>query len=259
MMTTETAHPQGIPARAGLARIAWRLVKCVIVIVYAVWTCALLIPFWKLPRRMRWVSDFGRRVLWALGLTVECRGTPGRGPLLLVSNHVSWLDIMAINSVSPARFVSKAAVRHWPVVGWIVECGNTLFIERESKRDALRVVHQVAESLQAGDVVAVFPEGTTSDGHAVRPFHANLLQAAVSTCTPVQPIVLRFSDAANAVSPAAPYTGDMTLVDSIWSIVGTRGLKVRVTLLPPVPSEGVSRRELSDQLHAQIEAALPHA
>ena len=92
----------------------------------------------------------------------------------------------------PARFVSKADVRHWPLLGWLVACGGTLFIERERKRDALRVVHQMAEALQAGETVAVFPEGTTSDGHGLLPFHANLLQAAIATETPVQPVALRY-------------------------------------------------------------------
>ena len=108
----------------------------------------------------------------------------------------------AVNAVHPARFVSKADVGHWPFIGYLVASGGTLFIERERKRDALRVVHQIAAALQAGDIVAVFPEGTTSDGHDVLPFHANLLQAAIATAAPVQPLVLRYRDAHAAVSRA---------------------------------------------------------
>jgi len=173
-----------------------------------------------------------------------------------VANHVSWLDILAIDAAQPARFVSKADIRRWPLIGWMVACGGTLFIERERKRDAMRVVHQVAEALQHGDVIAMFPEGTTSGGEGLLPFHANLLQAAVATHVPVQPIALRFSDAVSAVSPAAAYIGDMNLVQSLWMIVRARGLQVRVQRLPALATEGLDRRAISDRVRAEIAAAL---
>ena len=112
-----------------------------------------------------------------------------------------------------ARFVSKADVRHWPLLGWLVDAAGTLYIERERKRDAMRVVHQMAEALAAGDMVAVFPEGTTGDGRALLPFHANLLQAAIAAGAPVQPVALRFSDAGACGSARRSASlGDTTLV-----------------------------------------------
>ena len=123
-------------------------------------------------------------MLRMLGVSLHSEGAPHGGPALVVANHVSWLDILAINAVHPVRFVSKADVRGWPLVGWVVACGGTLFIERERKRDALRVVHQVAQALAQGQTIAVFPEGTTSEGHGLLPFHANLLQSAIATGTP---------------------------------------------------------------------------
>jgi 1-acyl-sn-glycerol-3-phosphate acyltransferase len=175
---------------------------------------------------------------------------------MVVANHVSWLDILAINAVQPARFVSKADVRAWPLIGWLVECGGTLFIERERKRDALRVVHQVAQTLQTGAVVALFPEGTTSDGNGLLPFHANLLQAAISTETPVQPVVLRFADPVHRFSPAAAYVGDTSLVQSLWWIVTARGLAAHVGWLSAETSAGRERRELSQRLRERILQAL---
>ena len=121
---------------------------------------------------------------------------------LVTANHVSWLDIAAVHAVCPqARFVSKADVRHWPLLGWLIGAVGTLFIERERKRDAMRVVHQMAESLIAGDVVAVFPEGTTGDGRALLPFHANLLQAAIAAEAPVQPVALRYTEPGLGLQP----------------------------------------------------------
>lgn len=195
-------------------------------------------------------------MLAVLGIALQSRGVLHSGATLFVANHVSWLDILAMMSVRPMRFVSKSDVRRWPVLGWLVACGGTLFIERGRRSDALRVVHLVAESLRAGDAIALFPEGTTSDGHGLLPFHANLLQAAVVTEAPVQPIALRFSDAGNPVSAAAAYVGDMTLVQSLWAVASATGLTAHVALLPVQPTAGLERRALASQLSDAIAAQL---
>jgi 1-acyl-sn-glycerol-3-phosphate acyltransferase len=237
-------------------RALWRLGRVAVHTLYGVAICALVFPLLKPEQRMRIVGRWSAQLLAALGIALQTSGTPRTGPVLLVANHVSWLDILAINAVQPARFVSKADVRHWPLMGWMVACGGTLFIERERKRDALRVVHQVAEALRAGETVAVFPEGTTADGHALLPFHANLLQAAIATEVPVQPVALRYSDRRHAVSPAAAYVGDTTLAQSAWRIVCADGLKVHVQMLLPEGTRHLDRRALADRLQAQVASAL---
>jgi 1-acyl-sn-glycerol-3-phosphate acyltransferase len=176
--------------------------------------------------------------------------------VLLVANHISWLDILAINAVHPARFVSKADVRAWPLLGWLVACGGTLFIERERKRDALRVVHQIAEALKHGDTIAMFPEGTTGDGTVLLPFHANLLQAAVSTDTPVQPVALSYTDADSQPSRAVVWVGDTTLVSSLWQVVMSHRMQVSVSLLPAITTLGRERRELSELVRGRIAGVL---
>jgi 1-acyl-sn-glycerol-3-phosphate acyltransferase len=180
----------------------------------------------------------------------------GVGSTLLVANHVSWLDILAINAARPVRFVSKADVRHWPLVGWIVACGGTLFIERERRSDAMRVVHQVAEALQSGSQIAIFPEGTTSDGRGVLPFHASLLQSAVATGVDVQPILMRYSDAQASISESANYVGDTTLAQSMWLIANASDLTVHVSFLPVAVGPHPDRRVLGDRLRAGIEKEL---
>jgi 1-acyl-sn-glycerol-3-phosphate acyltransferase len=238
-----------------LLRIAlafWRIGSAVWHLLVGTLICAFLFPFIGPPQRMQHVKRWSVRVLRALGIRLHSSGTPSAAPLLVVANHVSWLDILAINAVHPVRFVSKADVRAWPVIGWLVACAGTLFIERERKRDALRVVHQVAKTLKAGEVVALFPEGTTSDGRSLLPFHANLLQAAVSTGTPVQPVFLRFADASHPFSQAAAYVGDTTLVQSLWWIVTARELRAHLVWLSVEPSAGVERRVLSERLRERI-------
>ena len=237
-------------------RALWRVSACVFYTLQGALICGAIFPFRNKAQRMHTVGQWSRRMLRGLGLTLTTSGTPQTGAVLFVANHVSWLDILAVDSVQPARFVSKADVRQWPLLGWLVSCGGTLFIERERKRDALRVVHLIAEALKDGERVAVFPEGTTSTGHVLLHFHANLLQAAISSQAPVQPIALRYSDAHHPISEAVAFVGDTTILQSLWWVVMADGLRVHVKLLEPVASAGLDRRALSDQLHGCIEAAL---
>ena len=235
---------------------ASRLARAVVHLLHGALICAFVFPHLGRDARQHRVHWWSAKMLRMLGIALSTDGTPRGGSTLVVANHVSWLDILAINAVHPVRFVSKADVRRWPLIGWIVACAGTLFIERERKRDALRVVHQVAEALGRGDTVALFPEGTTSEGHSLLPFHANLLQAAIATATPVQPLALRFSDAAEPVSRAAAYVGDTHLLESVWRIVTARGLRAEVSWLPAVETAHADRRALSDLLRGQILDAL---
>jgi 1-acyl-sn-glycerol-3-phosphate acyltransferase len=207
-------------------------------------------------RRER-IAWWSRKMLVVLGIALEHDGAPLHARCLLVANHVSWLDIMAIHAVVPqARFVSKADVKAWPLIARLVDSAATIYLERERKRDALRVVHAVAAALGAGDVVAIFPEGTTSTGHGLLPFHANLLQAAIATATPVQPVAMRFSEASNAVSEAVEFIGATTLLQSLWRTSCGDEVRVRLNFLAPRDSGGADRRSLAEQLRGDVAAAL---
>jgi 1-acyl-sn-glycerol-3-phosphate acyltransferase len=234
-------------------RATWRLGRAMLHVLHgmAVMTRFPVLDAAARHERIRWWSA---GLLRAVGLTLQVSGVqPRPGATLIVANHISWLDIAAIHAAAPhARFVSKADVLQWPLLGWLIRNAGTLFIERERKRDAVRVVHAMASALQAGDTVAVFPEGTTGPGDAPLPFHANLLQAAVATGTPVQPVVLRFADAAAPFSAAVQFLGETTLVQSIWRVVSAQGLCAHVQLLPPVGSEHADRRLLAEHLRELI-------
>ena len=238
-------------------RAAWRLGRVGLHILRGVWIAWREFDGASQAHRCARIQWWSATLLALLGITLRPSGRFQNGPQLLAANHVSWLDIMAVHAVCPqARFVSKSDVKAWPLLGWLITQAGTLFIERENKRDALRVVHQSAEALKAGDTVAFFPEGTTSDGHHLLPFHANLLQAAVSSGAPVQPVALRFSEPGHAVSPSAVYIGDTTLLDSLWTIAGAQGLEVHVDVLAPVVSTGLDRRALVQTVRERIAAAL---
>lgn len=218
----------------------------------------LMLAWWLFPRlqdgqREVHVAAWSGKMLRVLGLRQQVQGRFEAGAKLVVANHISWLDIMAIHAVCPqARFVSKADVQQWPLLNRLVSAAGTLYIQRESRRDALRVVQQMAAALKAGDTVAVFPEGTTGDGHALLPFHANLLQAAIVTATPVQPVVLRFSDSKHAISPAAQFLGDTTMLQSLWMLACGQGMVVSLNVLPLQATEHADRRALAELLRGQI-------
>lgn len=240
-------------------RAAWRLVRSVGQALRGACVCAVVFPFVDATARMRHVRDWSRAMLRVLGIELRVSGPEMAGQALLVANHVSWLDILAINAIAPVRFVSKADVRAWPVLGFMVARGGTLFIERHRRRDALRVVHDVAEALRQGDRVAVFPEGTTGEGAEVLVFHANLMQAAIVTARPVQPVALRYSDASSAFSAQAAYVGETTLLASLWRVATGERLQAHVAVLPLLDSQTADRRSLAERARTQIQAALDHA
>lgn len=202
------------------------------------------------------MQQWSAHLLRCLGIGLEVVGQPRPGAKLIVANHVSWLDIMAINAVAPSRFVSKAEVGRWPVVGRMVTLAGTLYIERTRPRDAKRVLGLLAQTLKDGRCAAVFPEGTTGEGDTVMPFHANLLQSVIDADVPVQPVALRYRDALHAVSRAAAYTGTTTLGQSVWRIATAEGLTVKVRILAPERVTHSDRRALAQRLHDEITRAL---
>lgn len=238
-------------------RAVWRLARVVAHGLHGLALVLVRFPGLDAPARHARIQWWSRGVFACLGMALHVQGAWRAGAKLVVANHISWLDIMAIHATCPqARFVSKADVQRWPLVGRLVDSAGTLYIQREHKRDALRVVHQAAEALRGGDTVAVFPEGTTSDGERLLPFHANLLQAAVATATPVQPVALRYADAVHAASPAARFVGETTLAQSLWALACADRLAVHVSILSAQATAHADRRALAAHLREGIAQAL---
>jgi len=231
----------------------WRVMRVVAHVMGGLWTLRFQFAALSFHERQARVQSWSRRMLRLMGVRLLVHGEAPEGAGLLLSNHISWLDIVVINAARPSRFVAKSDIRHWPVIGRLVEGSGAVFIEREKRRDAMRVVHHVAERLRAGDVVAVFPEGTTGDGCGLLPFHANLLQAAVVTDAPAWPLGLRYSDARDGSRHDAPtYVGDTTLVASLWRTLRQTGLQAEVRWGEPDTAQGRDRRTWSEALRLQI-------
>jgi 1-acyl-sn-glycerol-3-phosphate acyltransferase len=237
---------------------AWRLLRVVFHVFIGMAVLGLLFPRRDAVGRQWHIQRWSAGLLRCLGLQLTVQQQAPVAPAaLVVLNHVSWLDIACVHAALPqARFVSKADVRHWPLIGWMVAAAGTLFIERERKRDALRVVHHCAEALRAGDTVAVFPEGTTGPGPELLPFHANLLQAAVSVDAPLQPLALRFHVPGERFASAAAYVGDTHLLTSLWRVASARSLRAELKILAPIETQAMERRALSDLARQRIQEAL---
>jgi 1-acyl-sn-glycerol-3-phosphate acyltransferase len=216
----------------------------------------LLLPRLSKQTRDRRIQTWARGMLERLGVELQIVGAPAKaGPMLLVSNHMSWVDILALHAACPCRLVSKADVAHWPLLGALARGAGALFVRRESRRDAMRVVHGMAQALRDGDIVAVFPEGTTTDGGSVLPFHSSLIQAAIAADVPVQAVALDIVDASSGRrSGAASYMGDESLVDSIWRTLCAKELCVALTFGAPQLAAGRDRRAWARDLRSEIVA-----
>ena len=155
-----------------------------------------------------------------------------------------------------AAFVSKAEVRSWPLVGWLAAKTGTVFLRRGSRGHAKIVNAEIDAILNAGKNVAIFPEGTTTDGTHLLHFHGALLQPAVETGRPVQPVAISYHAADGRRSLAAAYVGETTLLQSLQAILAAPALEARVAALPALPVAGSTRRELAPAARAAIAAGL---
>jgi 1-acyl-sn-glycerol-3-phosphate acyltransferase len=239
-----------------LARSGLRLVRTGLHLIAAAGIAGLVFPRVPEARRLALQRQWCRALLDILGLRLAVDGAVAPGGVLLVANHVSWVDVIALNAVSPASFVSKDDVVRWPLIGWLLPRTDTLLLRRNRPRDAQRIGAAIADRLAAGRRIVLFPEGTTTDGNQVLPFSAALLEAAVAQRAPVQPIAIAYLERDGTASRAPVYAGDTSFLQSLLTIVEADALTARVRFLPPLSSVGRSRRALARCARAEVLAAL---
>lgn len=237
-----------------------RLLRVLLHLFRGLATCALVFPFIDDAGRRARVGAWSVRLLGLCGVQVRIEHYRGAQPApraLMVSNHVSWLDIFVINSLHPTRFVAKADIRGWPLIGWLCEKTGTIFISRGKLRDVRRIYQGLVTSLHAGEHVAFFPEGTTAAQGSLLPFHANLFEAAIEAEVPVQPYAVRYLDRNGKLHPAADFVGDMTFVQSMFAVLDAGGMTAELTVLPVIDTSAAShRRDLAEAARDAIAAVL---
>ncbi len=222
-------------------------------------TTGIVFPCVGMPRRRALIGRWSRRLLRMLRIEARIHGLSAgglAGNVLIVANHISWLDIFVLNALQPSRFIAKAELGRWPVVGRLIAGVGTLFIERDRRHHTHTVNRRAAEALARGDVIAIFPEGTTSDGTTVLPFHGSLLQPIVDTEGHVQPIAIRYRGHGGRHSDAPAYVGETSFIESFWRITGERALVVELHLAAPLAARARHRRELARAAEDAIRTAL---
>jgi len=236
---------------------AWRVVRVLLHGVEGLVTTLCVFPFATVERKRRLVQRWSARLLSLLHIESRPDGRfeASEGNVLIVANHVSWLDIFVINAQQPARFVAKADLAHWPLIGTLIRGSGTIFIERARRSDTRRVNETATQALRGGDVVVVFPEGTTTDGSGLLRFHASLLQPIIDANGRVRPVAIRYRDVDGARSMVPTY-GDESFATSFWRVCGERRLFVDVIATPPIAAVATHRRELARVAEDAIRTAL---
>lgn len=237
-------------------RAAYRLVCAVAHLLRGYWV--IKTQFAKISQKQRstHVQQWSAQLVKILGLELRVFGVPIQNGLL-VANHISWLDNVAIHAAHFCRFVAKSDIKGWPVIGYLTDQSGMLFVERTSRRDSHRVVQTVAEQLRKGDCVAVFPEGTTGEGRALLPFHANMIQSAIDAGAQVQPIAIRFTDTASGEQSFAPcFVGEDTLFQSVWRTLNAKSITVTLQFGKAQTTQSRDRRTWANDLRVSIHTML---
>ncbi len=180
-------------------------------------------------------------------------GTAGK---LFVANHISWVDIHALNSVSPLHFVAKSEIRKWPVFGFLATRAGTLFIDRNDRKGAIHIIEALKAHLGEGMNACYFPEGTTTDGTHILPFKGSILQAALSAQTEVIPVAIRYPLSDHQLDTRMAYAGDTTLLESIRNILGIPNPIVELHFLEPIVAAGQNRQEINQLARQAISQKL---
>lgn len=238
-------------------KLAFAKLRLVLHLLHGVWIIAVRFPRMSEAAKLEVNRVWSIKMLRLAGMRLVVHHDERRidRGALVVGNHVSWLDIYVVNAWRPTPFVSKAEVRHWPVVGWLAHRLGTIFIHREKRRDAHRTMHEIVERVSSGGLVCLFPEGTTSDGLALLPFHANLFQSAVSAQCLVQPVCLLYEDRDGRQSTTPAYIDEVSLAQSLDAVL--RGGPFTAHLYVGEPIEPMSdRRALSAKAREAVGAGL---
>jgi 1-acyl-sn-glycerol-3-phosphate acyltransferase len=230
-------------------RVLWRL--CAFLAVFVAACLDFVFRLWltgrsgQPGRRTDWCHRWSKQFAAAVALEVVVEGSPPAAGIL-VSNHLSYLDIVAFATTRPLVFVSKADVRAWPLIGTLTRCAGTLFLKREVKADVVRIGEQFAPLIQAGQIITLFPEGTSSDGQTVLPFKPSLFAPPAEHGWPVTPAAIHYELEDGSVADEVCYWRDMTFFPHFLNLLSKRRIRARVRFGTALKIEG-DRKKLAKE------------
>ena len=247
----------------------YRILRIVIHTFTGLVIAAIVLPMLNKQRKLAIIKWWCGGLLRAFHIKVNTFGTlppANTQGVMFVANHVSWSDIHALNSLIALRFIAKSDIKSWPIFGYLVTKANTLFIDRNKRQEAGRIVQITAESLIAGDNLCFFPEGTTSDGSGsdgtgtegrqVLPFKSSVLQAAIDANTRIWPIALRYVNSDGSINTQMAYAGDTNLIDSMSQIINQKNALIELHFLAPIQATDYDRRGLTAAAYQVISTKL---
>jgi lyso-ornithine lipid O-acyltransferase len=225
----------------------------------------LLLKLWPTAAK-HLPHHYHRNMCRLLGIRVILRGqTPPSHNTLIVSNHVSWLDIPILSTLMPISFVAKREVATWPFFGWLAKLQRTVFINREQRQTTGESRNELLARLHAGDTVVLFPEGTSHTGETMLPFKSSFFASAVSPDIAIVPVTLAYRrhwglPMTRQERPAFAWYGDMELVPHLWGFLKSGPLTVEVILHPALDVEtGLDRKKAALASERAIRAGLAAA
>jgi 1-acyl-sn-glycerol-3-phosphate acyltransferase len=241
-----------------LLRACFRAVRVVCHILYGM-LLACIFPFLGRNTQRLIMKHWSRSLMGMMNVKFAADGCCNPAELrgrILVANHISWLDVIALNAIVPSCFVAKSEIRNWPLLGWMCQQAGTLFIKREMRRDTLRINGKISSMLSRNECVALFPEGTSTEGETPGHFHSSLLQGAIDINSAICPVAIRYHDGKGKSNKDAAYVGEMTFIHSLWKILCSQSLYVNLSYLPPITSVGKNRRLLASEAQSSVYASL---
>lgn len=235
-----------------LLRFAWHVAA-------GVFKVGLVFPFASRQRQLAMIRRWAAGILDIFNVSLSIKGEApdaAASRLFFAANHISWLDPALLMAVRPAHFVAKSEIRSWPLLGWLAERAGTFFIQRHKRHDTARVNQKIIAALNGGESIGVFPEGATTDGNSIRPFHASLLEPAIAAQAVVCPVAIRYCDAAGAINTAVAYVDNMSFRASVKQVLAQPAIHAELVFAAPIPAAGGSRRELAHLAEQAIASAL---
>ncbi|MCL1887078.1 MAG: 1-acyl-sn-glycerol-3-phosphate acyltransferase [Betaproteobacteria bacterium] len=236
----------------------FRVLKILLHAFSAVLTGIFRYPFMDQENRRLYIQTWSQKLFKIIRIKVTTiNGHLLTKNALIVSNHLSWLDIFLINTAQPSRFIAKDSIRSWPLIGWLATKAGTIYLKRNNARNLRHTFQTLVAHLRNGEPFVFFPEGTSSGSqNKLLPFHSNLFESAIEAGVPVQPCVLHYLDENNRFHASIDSKVKLSLMENMMRVFSTDTIHAELTILPVISTAGMQRREIAKKAYDAIKTAL---